>query len=748
MLIGGCSRPAPGKRDNEPFAYDTGDRLKTITYPDTTTTTFNYDSRGRRTSVTDQNGKTTTYAYDDADRLTSVTDPANNVTTYGYDTENNLTSIKDAINHTTSFTYDAFGRVTKTTFPSGYIETYAYDAIGNLTSKTDRKNQLITHTYDQLNRLAQKSYPDTSTVNYTYDLDSRLTQVTDPTGTYQFTFDNMGRLTSASSSYTFLTARSFTTSYSYDAASNRTGFTDPENGSTAYVYDTLKRLQTLAPPAAFSGTGSFGFSYDALNRRTQLTRPNNVATNYTYDNLSHLQSVLHQLSGSTIDGTSYGLDSAGNRTSKTDQRAGVTSTYTYDLIYEVTGVTQGTNTTESYTYDPVGNRLSSLGLSPYIVNTSNELTSTPSTTYIYDFNGNTTSKTDSTGTTGYVWDFENRLTSVTLPGTGGTVSFKYDPFGRRIYKSSSSGTSIFAYDGDSLVEETNSTGAVVARYAQSQNVDEPLAMLRSGGTSFYNTDGLGSITSLTNATGSLAQTYGYDSFGKRINSSGSLVNTFQYTARELDAETGLYYYRARYYDVAVGRFISEDPIAFTGGIDFYAYASNNPSNLFDPSGLAQSCCRPANVGFAASWAQRTHRPPPCHCFIRLSNGDTFGGYFSYWLPTMLVKRQNDNSDHDKYAHLAECKDLPGSPCESDARAKRAFDAYPKVRGSYGTEPGDVGTSNRVAAELLQDAGFGSVLPLPSVIALIKKLRTRAEPPTIAPLAQTLYRLHARIAGTG
>ena len=148
--------------------------------------------------------------------------------------------------------------------------------------------------YDGLNRLTQKSYPDTTTVNYTYDLDSRLTHVTDPTGTYQFTFDNMGRLTSASTSYTFLTARNFTTGYSYDAASNRTGFTDPESGSTTYAYDTLNRLQTLTPPAAFSGTGNFGFSYDALSRRTQMTRPNGLKSVYTYDNLSRLRSVLHQ----------------------------------------------------------------------------------------------------------------------------------------------------------------------------------------------------------------------------------------------------------------------------------------------------------------------------------------------------------------------------------------------------------------------------------------------------------------------
>src|SRR5467141_732912 len=290
--------------------------------------------------------------------------------------------------------------------------------------------------YDGLNRLTQKSYPDTTTVNYTYDLDSRLTHVTDPTGTYQFTFDNMGRLTSASTSYTFLTARTFTTGYSYDAASNRTGFTDPESGSTSYVYDTLNRLQTLTPPLAFSGTGSFGFGYDALSRRTQMTRPNNVASNYAYDNLSRLQSVLHQLAGSTIDGTTYTVDNAGNRTAKTDQRAGVTSNYAHDAIYELMGVTQGANTTESYTYDPVGNRLSSLGVSPYSVNVSNQLTTTPSTTYTYDSNGNTLTSVTGSNTTTYTWDFENRMTSVTLPGSGGTVSFRCDPFGRRIYKSS------------------------------------------------------------------------------------------------------------------------------------------------------------------------------------------------------------------------------------------------------------------------------------------------------------------------
>jgi RHS repeat-associated protein len=174
---------------------------------------------------------------------------------------------------------------------------------------------------------------------------------------------------------------------------------------------------------------------------------------------------------------------------------------------------------------------------------------------------------------------------VTLPGSGGTVSFSYDPFGRRIKKVSSSGTSIFAYDADNLIEETNSSGTVVARYSQGLNIDEPLAMLRSGATSFYNADGLGTITSLANTAGSLAETYTFDSFGKQTASSGSLMNPFQYASRELDTETGLYYYRARYYESASGRFLKEDPIRFKGGANFYRYVRNNPVNLNDPFGL-------------------------------------------------------------------------------------------------------------------------------------------------------------------
>jgi YD repeat-containing protein len=181
--------------------------------------------------------------------------------------------------------------------------------------------------------------------------------------------------------------------------------------------------------------------------------------------MSWLLSVLHQSGGVTIDGAGYTLGDAGNRTSKQNLMNAATDNYTYDLIYQLTQVTQG-STTESYSYDAVGNRLSSLGLSPYQYNNSNQLTSKPDASYTFDNNGNTLTKADSNGVTGYTWDYENRLTSVTLPGSGGTVTFKYDPFGRRIQKVGSAGTTIFVYDGANVVDEVNSAGAVTAQYAQ------------------------------------------------------------------------------------------------------------------------------------------------------------------------------------------------------------------------------------------------------------------------------------------
>jgi len=221
----------------------------------------------------------------------------------------------------------------------------------------------------------------------------------------------------------------------------------------------------------------------------------------------------------------------------------------------------------------------------YSYNSSNELTSNSSGSYTYDANGNTLS--DASGNT-YTWDSENRMLSAVVPSTG-TVTFKYDPFGRRIRKSSTLGTTNYLYDGADVIDEIDQSGNSLAYYAQGPGTDEPLSMLRGGTTSYYLGDGLDSTTSFSSSSGTLTNTYTYDSYGRITTSSGTLTNPYRFTGREFDSESGIYYNRARYYDTGAGRFLSEDPVGFDGGANFYRYANNNPAMFADPSGLTPDC---------------------------------------------------------------------------------------------------------------------------------------------------------------
>jgi len=146
-----------------------------------------------------------------------------------------------------------------------------------------------------------------------------------------------------------------------------------------------------------------------------------------------------------------------------------------------------------------------------------------------DANGNTL--TDAQGRS-FTWDFENRLTKAVVPGqNGGTTTFKYDPFGRRIQKSGPLGTVNFVYDRANLLLEIDNSGSFLATYTQADDIDEPLSELRGSTTSYYELDAVGSVSSLANTVATIANTYAYDSFGNLTASSGSLTNPFRYTAR-------------------------------------------------------------------------------------------------------------------------------------------------------------------------------------------------------------------------
>jgi hypothetical protein len=184
---------------------------------------------------------------------------------------------------------------------------------------------------------------------------------------------------------------------------------------------------------------------------------------------------------------------------------------TYDDLYQVDRAAVKGSTADDHSFDAVGNRLSSLGVSPYSYNRSNELTSAPKGTFTYDGNGNT----DSNGTTTYTWDFEIQLASVTLPNGGGTVSFKYDPFELPIEKiCATCGTTIYAYDGDITVEKLEASGTATARYTQGLGIDGQLKVQIGRGSYYYSADGPESVFALAKSNAAAVNTYsGYNTFG-------------------------------------------------------------------------------------------------------------------------------------------------------------------------------------------------------------------------------------------
>jgi RHS repeat-associated protein len=179
------------------------------------------------------------------------------------------------------------------------------------------------------------------------------------------------------------------------------------------------------------------------------------------------------------------------------------------------------------------------------------------------------------------WNAEGQLMRVLL-NSNKVARFSYDPLGRRVEKVAGGVTTSYTYDGEDILREIR--GATTLKYVHGPGIDEPLAQEDGSGVlTYYHTDALGSIVRRTNAAGAVASEHRYDVWGNI--ETGGTEPGYSYTGREWEPETGLYYYRARYYDPEGGRFISEDPIGTQGALNLYGYAAGDPALLTDPSGL-------------------------------------------------------------------------------------------------------------------------------------------------------------------
>jgi len=285
-----------------------------------------------------------------------------------------------------------------------------------------------------------------------------------------------------------------------------------------------------------------------------------------------------------------------------------TASYTYDTLNRLIEAVSPlpTNPLESYNYDEVGNRVNSNQNGASAFNQANQLLEDASFTYQYDNNGNLTRKTNKVtlAFTNYEYDAENKLARVVSNGT--VADYRYDGLGRRVEKQVTQGPTTnvtrYIYDNEDILLELDGSNNLTARYTHGPGIDEPLIMEKGGASFFYHADGLGSVTELTNSSGTVVQSYTYSSFGKiESQVDPNFVQPYTFTSREFDPETGLYFYRARYYDSSSGRFLQQDPIGFAGGsTNLYKYVGNNPVNWVDPTGLVSFGCFKENFAFAFS----------------------------------------------------------------------------------------------------------------------------------------------------
>jgi RHS repeat-associated protein len=518
--------------------YDLRNRLVSITDAIGRTSAIHYDSESQLIALVSASGRTLSYGHDQRGLVTSITDPLGGVASFTYDSQGNLASLLDKRGFATSYAYDQLYRPTLRRDPLGQASLVAYDADGNRTDVADRLGRHVSFTYDVLNRTTNAAYADAA-LSYTYDAASRLTRLDDTQGgSIQWSYDDANRILSE-------TAQLGAVSYVYDAAGDITSMTPAGRPTATYGYDSAGRVLTVS-----QGSDTFTYSYDILSRITGLQRPNGVTTSWSYDSVSRLTRLLH----------------SGRQGQPLEDRR-----YSYDADDEITSI----QSLASFPQLPPSSTAST-------ADSGNRIAQFPPALFTFDGSGETTSRTDGQGTAHYQWDGRGRMVQASLPG-GQTVGYKYDAIDRLIGTVASGVTTSFLYDGDAIVLDQASDGKTVD-YLNGLAIDTKLRLQSgSGAPLYFLQDHLGSTEALLDSTANVVEQVHYDPFGK---TAGSANTKFAFTGRELDQRTGLMYFRARWYDPSQGRFLSEDPIGYVGGVNVYAYALDNPLSFFDPSGLS------------------------------------------------------------------------------------------------------------------------------------------------------------------
>lgn len=618
------------------FGYDGLGRVSQVTDADGSVVGTSYS--GNCATATDEQGKTRESCSDALGRLTKVIENPgglNYETDYTYDVLDDLIGVVQSGSRNRSFTYDSLSRLAQAVNPESGTVNYSYDANGNVSSKvspapnqTGSSTVTTTYTYDALNRLTKKQFSDTTpTVFYNYDgatqtgctaaiADSNpkgsRTGMCDAAGSESWSHDSMGRTltdrrttNSVTKNLTYTYAPNLDGSinsltypsglvvtYGYDAAGRQISASDQHGDIYAsagtYAPQGALATATLGATAAFPGFSlSNGYTKRLQTNEIKVTNSGTTVMDYSYCFYA-LNSGACPATGTTNNGNVMGILSNVDTTRS--------QTFTYDALNRIaTAGTVNLSGThcwdEKYGYDAWGNLLSIGAVSGYSgctlpdnlnlsVTANNQISG-----YTYDAAGNLITIPGTGGAT-YTYNSDGELTTSSAGAT-----YTYDGDGNRVEKSS--GTLYWYGMGSDVLEKTGLTGSVQADFVFFDG--QRIGSRNSSSTVTYFNDHLGSARmSAAVSTGGSTATIQWDAdyypFGRIKSYVSSSAPAFRFTGKELDTETGLDNFGARYYSSTLGRFMTVDPsrLSVKPGNpqtwNRYAYAQNSPLGYVDPNG--------------------------------------------------------------------------------------------------------------------------------------------------------------------
>lgn len=541
------------------------------------------------------------------------------------------------------YEYDGKNRLSAFTDLEGRRETYTYDVNSNLTKTVDKNGNILKNTYDYQNRLTEmvatpskkgqeKKTGKETKHTYTYNAYGDVAAQDDTSFAYE---DASGQVTKETTRLT--KNQDVIKSYVYDSAGNKSAFAVKVGNDTKlslkYAYDGESKLIRVTDE---KGSEVAGYVYDTDGNLAKRTvSGNGMTTTYTYDYQNRLLAMKNQTDSGVISEykSEYLLNGQKSKedsdvTDKEGKKTSKTATYTYDLLGRITRETKTGSEDISYTYDSNNNRKemkTGNKVTAYKYNKNDELlrkdtlnTDTEEDSvviYKNDKNGNQlatvnrydipSEKKENT----YIdidvtlgdnrlnenvvnhYNAQNQLTQTLTKNH--KVSFTYDAEGLRTSKTVNGEKTVFVWDGDQLVMELSESGKVQKRYVRGNDrgYGSNLVYADKGDNTekqYYVTDSHGNVVQLTDENGKVIKTYEYDSFGNEVKPDSKDDNPFRYCGEYYDKETGEIYLRARYYQPAVGRFLTRD--TYTGEEDdvlslhLYTYCDNDGVNMVDPSG--------------------------------------------------------------------------------------------------------------------------------------------------------------------